>query len=556
MKIIIQKIQIFAVALMVFLPISTFASESGDWWDSGSYYDNSWYDSGSYYSNNWYDSGSYYDNSWYDSGSYYDNSWYDSGSYYSNNWYDSGSYYDNSWYDSGSYYDNSWYDSGSYYSNNWYDSGSYYDNSWYDSGSYYDNSWYDSGSYYSNNWGDIDYFTDYYNYSGCGNDCYDYGYGYDYDYGYDYGYDYDYDYCDYHDCDNNNNYTKINVTCSVSDRTIEKGDSVTFTAHAKGGRGSYTYVWSDDVSGNTKSITKIFNAEGAYYAKVKVTDERGQTAIANCGSVRVEEEIPRYDSLDVSCTVSDRTIEEGDSVTYTADADGGRGSYTYRWYGDTSGSARSITQRYSNSGVYSAYVRVTDQDGRSAVANCDSVRVEEEENHNEDFDVTCKVSDTSIEEGDSVRFTAEVDGGDSPFEYDWSGDVDENDRSFTKRFTRSGRYEVELRVRDDEGKVARDTCPIIRVDDENNDRDDDDRDVNVYTGTLSSGRGNLAGVSSVYLNQIPYTGPEDVAKGIAFVVGILVWSIIAALIIRNRMNKKAVSNRIAAFKEANKATRI
>ena len=170
--------------------------------------------------------------------------------------------------------------------------------------------------------------------------------------------------------------------------------------------------------------------------------------------------------------------------------------------------------------------------------------------------MVCKVSDTSIEEGDTVRFTAEVDGGDSPYEYDWSGDVNEDERTFTKRFNKKGRYEVELRVRDDRGRTARDTCSVIRVDEEDEDRDrDNDRDINVSSGVLSSGggpTGTLAGVSSVYLNQIPYTGPEDVAKVIAFITAILVWSIAGALIIKNRMNKKAISNRVAAFKEANK----
>jgi hypothetical protein len=436
MKKIIQNIQIFAVALTMILPISAFASEYGDWYDSGSYYDSSWSDSGSYYSDSWYDSGSYYDDSWYDSGSYYSDSWYDSGSYYDDSWYDSGSYYDDSWYDSGSYYDDSWYDSGSYYDDSWYDSGSYYDDSYYD----------DSESYYYDDYDTYDTYDTYYSYSNssnCGSNCYSYN---------------DYDYCDTHNC-------------------------------------------------------------------------------------------TTYEDLDVTCKVSDTSIEEGDTVTYTANADGGRGSYTYDWSGDVSGSARNITRRYNNSGTYSASVRVTDRDGRTATARCSSVRVEDE--YEEDFDVTCKVSDTSIEEGDTVRFTAEVDGGDSPFDYEWSGDVDSDDRTFTKRFNSSGRYEVELKVRDDRGRVARDTCSVIKVDDE----EDEDRDINV-SGTLSSSDGTYSGVSSVYLNQVPYTGPEDIAKGIAFVVGILVWSIIAALIIRNRMDKKAISNKIAAFKEANKAARI
>ncbi|MEN9921238.1 MAG: hypothetical protein RLZZ517_216 [Candidatus Parcubacteria bacterium] len=460
----------------------------------------------------------------------------------------------------------SYSDYDSYYGNYDYSYDSYYGN--------YDNSY---DSYYGNY--DYSYYPSYGNYSGYSSDYSNYGADYygaynDYYGGYnDYAYNYDYGYNDYYggcgsydcggyyggcgsNCGSNNNYESLTVYCTVSDTSIEEGDSVTFTAYAEGGKGKYTYSWSGaGLAGKTsKSVSSVFNSEGTYYGKVKVTDNKGNTATANCAGVHVEAERQIYNPIDVTCSVSDRNIEDGDEVTYTADAEGGRGSYTYRWYGDASGSSRSITEEYNNSGTYYAYVRVTDQDGRSATANCDSVRVDDNNNDDEDFDVTCKVSDTSIEEGDTVRFTAEVDGGDSPFDYDWSGDLDDDRRTFTAKFNSDGRYEVELRVRDDEGRVARDTCPIVRVD--NDDNDDNDRDVNVTTGNLSSGNGTYSGVSSVYLNQIPYTGPEDVAKGIAFVVGILAWSIAAALIIRNRMNKHAVSNRIAAFKEANKSSQI
>ncbi len=247
--------------------------------------------------------------------------------------------------------------------------------------------------------------------------------------------------------------------------------------------------------------------------------------------------------------MSDRTIEEGDSTTFTAQADGGYGSYTYRWSEDVSGSSRSVTKRFNDAGTYYATVKVTDQRGQTATARCGSVRVEDN-NNNEDFDAVCKVSDTSIEEGDSVKFTAEVDGGNSPFDYEWSGDVDEDTKSFTTRFNRDGRYEVELKVTDDEVNVSRDTCSVVKV------GNSDDRDINVSSGTLSSGTGNYASIDSVYLNQVPYTGPEDTAKGIAFGVGILAWSIAGALIIRNKMNKKLISSRVSAFKESNKLTKV
>ncbi len=247
--------------------------------------------------------------------------------------------------------------------------------------------------------------------------------------------------------------------------------------------------------------------------------------------------------------MSDRTIEEGESVTFEADVDGGKAPYTYRWTGDVSSNNRSVTTRFNQEGTYEATVRVTDSRGRTATANCD-VTVEEEEEDEEDFDAICVPSDRTIREGERVTFTAEVEGGDRPYEYDWSGDADGDDREISVRFNREGRYEIDLEVTDDEGRTARDTCEI-RVNEED---EDDDRDVNVSTGTYTSG-GNPT-VGSVYLNQVPYTGPEEVAKGVAFATILLAWSIATAMIIRNRMNKNTISKRIANFKEANKAAQI
>ncbi len=444
-------------------------------------------------SGGWYgDDYSYDSNSWYgDDYSYGNNSWYgDNYSYNSSPWYGDDYGYDNgSWYgDDYSYGSNSWYgDNYSYNSSPWYGDNYSYDNSYYASNNNYNYNNYDYSNYDYSNYGYNDYDYGYNDYD-YGYDNYDYDYNDQYAYNYDYGYNYDYNQDYYYDYGYDYNEC---TTCSCQNNCYNDDDDCR----------------------------------------------------SNCTPP------PTYDDLDLVCVVSDRNVEEGESVTFTAEADGGSGSYTYRWSGDVSGSSRIINTRFNYEGTYYGTVRVTDSRGKTATANCSSVVVEEEED--EDFDAVCKVSDSSIEEGDRVTFTADVDGGDSPFDYDWSGDADSSSRSFSKTFSRSGTYEVDLKVIDDEGRVARDTC-TVRVKDEDEDNDND-RDINVVARTNPSNNdGNFASVDSVYLNQVPYTGPEDVAKGIAFAVGILAWSIGGALIIRNKMDKKAVSNRIEAFKSANK----
>lgn len=258
------------------------------------------------------------------------------------------------------------------------------------------------------------------------------------------------------------------------------------------------------------------------------------------------------DPLEVICRVSDTRIEEGERVTFSAEVYGGDRPYDYDWDGDISSSNREVSVRFDHEGNYHASVEVTDDRGRKAHDECPTVIVEEEEEEFDDFDIMCVVSDTRIEEGDRVTIEVDIDGGNSPFEIRWTGDVndvddfDRNDRSQRVRFDDEGRYDFEVRVRDNDGRVRTDDCPVIIVDDEDNNTQV------ITSGNLSNNTGNFASVDSVYLNQVPYTGPEDVAKAIGFFSLILFWSLAGAVLVRTNMKKKAKSKEILAFKEANK----
>jgi hypothetical protein len=64
--------------------------------------------------------------------------------------------------------------------------------------------------------------------------------------------------------------------------------------------------------------------------------------------------------------------------------------------------------------------------------------------------------------------------------------------------------------------------------------------------------GDLVSDRSIYLNQIPYTGTEDILKFVGFGGLILVWSAFVGYYFMNKRNKVQVSKRIEAFKKANK----
>lgn len=217
---------------------------------------------------------------------------------------------------------------------------------------------------------------------------------------------------------------------------------------------------------------------------------------------------------------------------------------------NTDNSNRSVRTNYSyldNSYVNNA-VNVDDHSVYSYVSTNKKLAYhdddDDDDNNDDDLDVVCRVSDTFIEEGDTVRFEADVDGGDSPFDYDWRGDIDGDDRTETVRFNREGRYQVSVRVEDDNGDVATDDCPDIIVDDGGNNI--------IINNTPNPPSGNLASLNSVFLSQVPYTGPKETLTVIGYIVAMFVWSVTIVFFIAKRKGKSLVSDRISQFKNKNK----
>ena len=252
------------------------------------------------------------------------------------------------------------------------------------------------------------------------------------------------------------------------------------------------------------------------------------------------------DDLDVVCRVSDSNIEAGDAVTFTAIVDGGDSPYRYDWSGDANGSSRSTTERFNREGRYVVTITVRDDDGNRASDNC-YVDVDNDDDDTDDLDVVCRMSPRNPEEGERIRFEADVDGGDSPFDYEWSRDVDGDDRVIYERFNRDGDYEAKITVEDDDGNRASDTCEFEVDDDDNNST------ISVTSTTgLSNPNPGTPAVSAVYLSQVPYTGPGDTLALMLWIIAGIMLS--AGIVMKTRKSsyRKQVQNRIAEFKEQNK----
>ncbi len=175
-------------------------------------------------------------------------------------------------------------------------------------------------------------------------------------------------------------------------------------------------------------------------------------------------------------------------------------------------------------------------------------RADNDEDNDNDLEISCRVSDTRVEEGDYVTYEVRINDGKSPYEIDWSGDISGDDDEERVRYNRSGTYEVSVTVEDDNGDEDEADCPDVRVEDE----DEDDEDRVIVTTSTNRNTGNLASLDSVFLSQVPYTGPGDVAKVLGIIAVVIVWSAVVAMWLKNKRAVKTISSKISAFKEQNK----
>lgn len=252
---------------------------------------------------------------------------------------------------------------------------------------------------------------------------YDPGYTYTYDYSdynhyypsyyydnYSYGYDYSCSSCGYSyqsmpqvvyvpntstctssccgsSCNTNPTPTTLEASCVISPNSINVGDSVTMSASASGGTGSYQYYWSgsDGISGSSQVITGRFTSYGNKTVSLTVTSG-SQTVTRTC-SAYVNQPYRYYDynyyyngnynynNLTATCSANPSNANVGDNVIWTVYPNGGNGAYSYSWTGTDGlsyGNAYQIQQRYSTAGTKTATVTVYTTGGQTVTATCNT----------------------------------------------------------------------------------------------------------------------------------------------------------------------------------------
>lgn len=328
----------------------------------------------------------------------------------------------------------------------------------------------------------------------------------------------------------------VEISCYPNPNRVGIDESVTWIADASYGTGYYTYSWSgtNGLSGSGRSVSKSYSSSGTKTASVTVTSG-GKEFYANCGSVVVAEE--QDEILTGSCDVDDSNIQIGDYVDWSANASGGTGSYSYSWSGTSPLSGRTgsnVSVKYSTTGTKTGTVTIH-SGNKSITRTCGTVYVEDD--YNDNFTLSCNVNNTNISLGQTAIWNAYASGGNGNYYYSWSGTdgIYGTNSSISKYFNTLGTKRATVTVTSN-NQTRSVVCPILVVG---------------SNGYQNPNPAPLASLSSVYLNQVPYTGVEDNPQFWAFIIGLFMFSALGAYMIVSKKAKVERQNKILDFKNQN-----
>jgi hypothetical protein len=154
--------------------------------------------------------------------------------------------------------------------------------------------------------------------------------------------------------------------------------------------------------------------------------------------------------LSVSCSASPSSTLANTLVTFTANASGGAGNYTYSWANACFGTGSTCSNSFITLGTKTATVTVT-SNGKTASANCSTVI------GLPGLNVSCSASPNPTTINTPVAFTVNATGGDGNYIYSWSNACTGTDSTCTKSFTTQGTKTATVTVTSN-GKTASSNC--------------------------------------------------------------------------------------------------
>ena len=274
---------------------------------------------------------------------------------------------------------------------------------------------------------------------------------------------------------------------SINATKKENGNKITFTANANGGDGKYTYKflvynkttnsWAklqDFSDKNTFTWTKGNAGDRYFYVDVK--DSTGKTVRSAALNVNTAGNTKPL-------TVSAAKTENGNKITFTANANGGNGKYTYKFlvYNKTTNSwaklqdfsdKNTFTWTKGNAGDRYFYVDVKDSTGktvRSAALNVNTAGTVSKPTS------SLTASTEKVNVGGKVTLTAKAGAGSGKYTYkfliynpstnQWAKLQDFSANStFTWTAGSAGNRQFYVDVKDSNGNVTRSKVVNVAVD--------------------------------------------------------------------------------------------
>ena len=240
---------------------------------------------------------------------------------------------------------------------------------------------------------------------------------------------------------------------------------------------------------------------------------------------------PTQQTLQATCYAPNTNAYVNQNVTWVVNATGGNGAYTYTWGGiNLNGQhGQSVTTSYNSPGNETATVSVF-SNGQTVQVNCGSIFVGSYQNNVPGITATCYPNVNSAIVGSSITWTAVVNGGNGNYSYSWSDNNGVNvsngtGPTYTTTYPIAGPKSPRLTVSslglygngyNGNGSVTV-TCQPVSINSGYN--------AGYTTTYITPPTGSLASLSSVSLNQVPYTGLADSTGFWAFIVGLLLASL-------------------------------
>ncbi len=264
----------------------------------------------------------------------------------------------------------------------------------------------------------------------------------------------------------------LSVSCGPSESKVMIGETVTWTANVSGGTTPYSsYEWSSSslgsssISGDSESTTMTYAAAGSYGAQFTVIDgDFMTTKTVECSRVQVVAPLEF-----VSCGPSPVTGNTGYETIWKVVVKGGVAPYSLNISGDEGLSGTGVESGiiYKTAGTKTATVTnissTFDSGPLAGPFTCTSATVYSAPT---ELTVSCSANNSSIKEGDSVTWSANVSGGTAPYTYSWSGTdgLTGSATTASKTYSAAGKKSATLTVADSIGSVVVGTvCSAVEV---------------------------------------------------------------------------------------------